>query len=70
MARAREGRAFTDDAQFESWSRIWCQDCVVGATCPLVDVALLGRTPAAWTERDPASLNRYTCEEFVTKEEQ
>lgn len=70
MARAHEGKAFTDDSEFSSWSRIWCQDCVHGATCPLVDVALLGRTPTAWTERNRAETNRYTCHEFVTKEEQ
>lgn len=65
LARARDGRAFSNGFEGESWTRVWCADCQIGEEhCPLIGVALLGRTPAAWEERQPMDLNRYVCHEY------
>lgn len=64
MARARDGKAFADSEHGMAWEELWCRDCVHYVPgCPLLSTAMLGRTPAPWTERDPEGLNRYTCRE-------
>lgn len=63
LARARTGAPFANGYEGESWMSLWCQDCTHRNGCPLLDVALFGRTPAAWQLREPDGLNRYTCEE-------
>jgi hypothetical protein len=65
MARADLGYPFVNDAAFEAWMQIWCDECIVVSRCPLVTVGAMNRTPAAWTLRDPAAVNKYTCAEFV-----
>jgi hypothetical protein len=65
MARARDGSAFSNGFEGEAWIQLWCTDCAVDTDlCPLLGTALLGRTPAAWTLREPGGLNRYTCTEY------
>jgi hypothetical protein len=65
MARARDGAAFSNGFEGQSWMNLWCEDgCRNHPDCPLLDVALLGRTPAQWVLRDPGGLNRYTCEQY------
>lgn len=65
LARSSDVRPFSNGYEGQSWMLLWCLDCATDEdTCPLVAVALLGRTPAAWTEREPGGLNRYTCHEY------
>lgn len=69
MARSRDERPFANGFEGESWMNLWCWDCQVDEDeCPLIGVAMLGRTPAAWALRDPAGLNRYTCNEYQETE--
>lgn len=65
IARSHDGRAFANGHEGDAWMGLWCLDCVQDQDqCPLIGVALLGRTPAAWQDRDPGSLNRYICNEY------
>ncbi len=72
MGRSLPEPPFANGFEGESWMRLWCEDCAndVGRDCPLVAVALMGRTPLAWDDENPGHLNRYVCHEFVKKEEQ
>jgi len=66
--RARPRTAFANGFEADSWMEHWCFRCAVDAeaNCPLVMVAILGRTPAPWAEENPRGLaDRYTCSEFV-----
>jgi hypothetical protein len=63
--RSRDGAAFSNGFEGESWMSLWCFDgCVYEPDCPLIMVAMLDQTPGPWVERDPTSLNRYTCTEY------
>jgi hypothetical protein len=73
--RARDMAPFSSSTEGEAWMANWCNVCLVdapyrnglkGATgCPLLAVALCGRTPAEWIESEPLSLgNRYQCVNF------
>lgn len=81
-ARERSARvaAFSNGYEAEDWQDAWCGTCrhdsqgVVTPAgqaevfCPLVDVALLGRTPAEWTEIDRTALaGRYRCERYEAR---
>lgn len=68
MGRAAPEWPFANGYEFESWSSIWCSDCVHENYCTLPLVAVSGRTPAAWREREEAALNRYTCHEYENKD--
>lgn len=71
MARARDGSAFANGFEGESWMNLWCSDGCTNDTeqdCPLVLVAMLGRTPAQWEDKEPGALNRYVCHEYTDKE--
>ncbi len=72
MARASDGAPFANSTEGLGWMSLWCVDCVndIGDDCPLVGVALLGRTPKQWDDASPGELNRYVCNEFVKKKEQ
>lgn len=65
LARASDRRPFANGYEGDCWMSLWCTyDCAVDEqTCPLIGVAMLGKTPAAWIEREPGGLNRYTCTE-------
>jgi hypothetical protein len=57
--------AFSNSFEGESWMGVWCSSCRHSSSeggCTLTDVAMLGRTPAAWIELDRSSLtSRYLC---------
>jgi hypothetical protein len=61
---------FSNGFEGDSWMAVWCERCAHYDYCPLIAVALVGRTPVQWTEVNRASLdNRYRCAEFHSKEE-
>lgn len=70
--RAHDTSAFSNSTDGHAWMGLWCEDCNHYEDCPLILVAMMGRTPLTWSEREPRSLNRYTCREFddVTAEHQ
>ncbi len=72
LDRSRGVAAFANGFEGEAWMSLWCADCVNDADsdCPLIAVAMLGRTPAAFDDVSPGALNRYVCREFIKKEEQ
>lgn len=69
-AAARPGSPFSNSTEHEIWSARWCDRCANdtpamvdrGEGCPLVLIALLGKTPAEWTRK---GLSSYRCAEFV-----
>lgn len=69
-ADARDGSPFSNGTEGMAWMENWCERCVHddeerNVFCPLVTVAMLGKTPAEWIEEKPFSLgDRYTCVEF------
>lgn len=64
MERARPRVPFSNGFEFESWSSIWCDECVHEGTCPLLLVMLHEVTPGPWDDINPGALNRYHCHEF------
>ena len=68
MDRAANRLAFSNGTESGAWMERWCYRCVHDMDdpgCPLVLVAMLGRTPAEWQEVDRLSLgNQYRCTEF------
>jgi len=51
--------AFCNGSQFEIWQWNTCRGCIHHSEdCPLIDVALAGRTPVEWTE---TGLGNYIC---------
>lgn len=63
-AEATDKPAFSNGAEYDSWTYYACSPCIHEETCPLLDVALLGKTPAQWTA---ARLHEYQCSERETK---
>lgn len=70
---SREGSPFSNNTEYEVWEVNWCDRCLRDAPyrrdisptgCPLLVIALLGRTPAEWMEQPPDSPDRYHCIEF------
>lgn len=64
------GPAFSNSTEGDAWTAAWCGTCTNcyprESGCELVDVARIGRLPAAWDELDPGSLvNRYFCHSWV-----
>lgn len=63
--RAHDWPAFSNSTEGMAWTGAWCGTCTHGEGgdgCALVDVALVGRTPAEWTLEDRGSLlGRYDC---------
>lgn len=67
LNRAKPRTPFSNGFEGEHWMGEWCDRCRHDAdeSCPLLLVAFLGRTPAAWTETRPGGLaDRYTCTEW------
>lgn len=69
-ADATDGMAISNNDMWEVWSARWCERCTqdpidvdeqAANGCPLILVALNGRTPKEWT---PAKPWGYTCSEF------
>ena len=76
--RAASRVPFSNGTAWDMWAFRWCEQCVndgMGGTdpdgkpwCPLITVALAGRTPAQWTEKTPP-LQDYECSEFSACQE-
>lgn len=84
--RARDEEPFSNGTEGHAWESNWCGRCLrdapfrntgVGSGCPLLRVALSGRTPAEWMEQPwrqikgrpegetaPALGDTYHCIEF------
>jgi hypothetical protein len=75
FAAARDGAPFSNSTSWELWSAHWCyRPCAVDAAfqrndspdgCPLILVALKGRTPSEWLRH---GLD-YHCVEFRDDDE-
>lgn len=64
-ADADERAPFANGFEWDHWSNVWCDRCSHYDDCPIILVALHGRTPAEWTNRQDNSLiDRYQCTEF------
>lgn len=64
-AAAQKRPAFSNGFEWDCWSAAWCNECVHEDDCPLILVAMLGKTPVEWTEDEPLGLEtRYVCQEF------
>ncbi|WP_405149505.1 hypothetical protein OG589_14765 [Sphaerisporangium sp. NBC_01403] len=71
LASAREGSPFSNGTEGYAWMENNCERCVHDAAtrrddwangCPLILVALLGKTPAEWLRKDHAHMgDQYTC---------
>lgn len=69
-AAARDGSPFSNGTEGEQWMARNCHRCANdtpdmvdrGEGCPLVLIALLGKTPAEWTR---TGLSSYRCAEFI-----
>ncbi|HLU99158.1 MAG TPA: hypothetical protein VKZ89_20175 [Thermobifida alba] len=78
MARSRDRTPFSNGTEGAAWMAAWCHRCVHdadardmnGPGCPLVFVAIQGRTPAEWDDgpRDENGLyglaDQYQCTYF------
>lgn len=65
--RAADRPAFSNGTEGDAWMENWCFRCRNddGDGCPLVLVAMLGKTPAEWEPFVPGSLgSQYCCTEF------
>lgn len=67
---ARDGSPFSNSTSGEMWMSRWCHRCANdspemvdrGEGCPLILVALCGRTPVEWLEQE--GIQDYHCIEF------
>lgn len=78
-ASARDGSPFSNGTMGEIWMDRWCYRCKVDAPfqrdeategCPLLLVALIGKTPAEWVELDPDAIQDYHCTEFIPDDDE
>jgi len=77
LATSREGAPFSNGTEGEFWFESNCYQCVNDAEartglggCDLVLIALLGRTPAEWSETNPRGLSdRYQCAYFRSEDD-
>lgn len=72
LARSRDHRPFSNGTEGYGWTETWCYTCLRdspfrnmgrGSGCPLVLVALQGRTPAEWIDGPRDEEGRYSIEE-------
>ena len=74
-AESEDKSAFSNGTEWEIWSYNWCHRCMVDAPfrngiaktgCPLILIAMLGRTPLQWLRPDDmvAYPRDYHCIEF------
>jgi hypothetical protein len=86
-ADARPGSPFSNGTEGYAWMGTWCDECVnndeeTELWCPILSVALLGKTPSEWIEQPwgqikgrpegetaPSLTDRYHCTEFVQRPE-
>lgn len=84
MAAARDRRPFANGTEGYGWMDNWCDQCIhdKGARdgsddrgCPLVMVALMGKTPVEWIDGPRDEQGRYSiadqyhCTEFRDEDE-
>jgi hypothetical protein len=90
FAAARDEPAFSNGTEGYAWQGQWCDRCVHdasvrngdGSGCPLVMVALMGRTPSEWLEQPwqqvvgrpagvlaPSLGDTYHCVEFRNEDD-
>jgi hypothetical protein len=82
FAAARDGRPFGYEDELHAWQAAWCDRCAhdrtidVDGGCPLVMVALMGRTPSEWWQQPPQPpgpefdyARTFTCVEFRPDDE-
>lgn len=77
-ATARDKTAFSNGFEGECWMGAHCERCINdsdelvnrGEGCPLILIALEGRTPAEWADDKPGSLTeRYRCAYFRSEDD-
>ena len=70
-ADAQDGSPFSNGTMGYGWMGRWCYQCKVDGPfqrdeadegCPIILVALMGKTPKEWTDQ---GLQDYHCSEFV-----
>lgn len=78
LAEANDTPAFSNGTEGHAWEVNWCDQCVhdapfrnmgKGTGCPILSVALLGKTPSEWFEQPwgehgPRLGDQYHCIEF------
>jgi hypothetical protein len=63
--RAADTTAFSNGTEADAWMARWCNRCQHEEECQLILVAMLGKTPAAWEEKDRLDLgHQYVCTAF------
>lgn len=78
-ADARDGSPFSNSTEWEIWSSQLCDRCKVDAPardrgdyangCPLILIALGGKTPAEWLEQAELVPDRFHCVEYRDNDE-
>ena len=77
-ADARDGSPFSNGTEGEGWMANWCyRPCIQDKNddCPLILVALMGKTPAEWMEQPRGDSgykvfgDQYHCIEFRSEED-
>jgi hypothetical protein len=64
--RADEKPPFANGFEGDMWMSAWCERCAHYEDCPLILVAVMGRTPFPWVPDEPGSLTRrYTCARYT-----
>jgi hypothetical protein len=64
-ANATDTAPFPDGYSGEVWMTEHCDRCAHTVDCPLILLAVIGRTPHIWTERTNAPLShRWHCPEW------
>lgn len=78
---AADEPAFSNNSEYEIWAERWCYRCKVDAAfqrdetlegCPLLTVAVMGRTPKEFVDAvDPREAQGdYECTEFVPDDDE
>lgn len=79
-ANAGDGKPFANGTEGEAWQSGWCLregapcrhdtiDRGGDLSCPLMEIAILGGTPAEWGERTSAlGRDMYTCTMYEAEE--
>lgn len=72
LERAEDSPPFSNSTDGDAWTGRWCESCALNVNddCPLLTVALLGKTPFGWITVNRMSLSRqYLCAEYKETEE-
>lgn len=72
LARSRDQAPFSNGTEGHGWTETWCARCLrdapfrnmgKGHGCPLILVALIGRTPAEWLDGPRDEQGSYSIED-------